>query len=135
MENEFVPHQQSLELKDLGFDKPCFGYYVKGDEYENWTFYREGGTFFASDFPEHILAPTFSQAFRFFRKKYKLDSSIGSFCLEEFTPCIKNNRSEILYPISNVLSNGKRNTWEYDTYEEAELACLIQLIKIVKDEK
>jgi hypothetical protein len=24
---EFVPYQESLELKKLGFDEPCFGYY------------------------------------------------------------------------------------------------------------
>jgi hypothetical protein len=27
MEKEFTPHQEALELKELGFDEPCFGYY------------------------------------------------------------------------------------------------------------
>lgn len=27
MKKKFVPHQQSLELKELGFDDPCVGYY------------------------------------------------------------------------------------------------------------
>jgi hypothetical protein len=27
MEKEFIPYNLALELKDLGFDEPCFGYY------------------------------------------------------------------------------------------------------------
>ena len=27
MKNEFVPYQQTTELKQLGFDKPCFAVY------------------------------------------------------------------------------------------------------------
>ncbi len=30
MEKEFVPYQPSLDLKELGFDEDCFGWY-------NWT--------------------------------------------------------------------------------------------------
>ena len=27
MENEFIPYEQALALKELGFDEPCIGYY------------------------------------------------------------------------------------------------------------
>jgi hypothetical protein len=27
MKNEFIPYEQALALKGLGFDEPCFGYY------------------------------------------------------------------------------------------------------------
>jgi hypothetical protein len=27
MKNQFIPHELSLELKKLGFDEPCLGYY------------------------------------------------------------------------------------------------------------
>jgi hypothetical protein len=30
MEKEFIPYEQALALKELGFDEPCFGYYVDG---------------------------------------------------------------------------------------------------------
>jgi hypothetical protein len=44
------------------------------------------------------------------------------------------SRNEILYPIHHkLLNDGKKNPWEFDTYEEAELACLIKLIEIVKN--
>ncbi len=28
MNKEFIPYEQALALKELGFDEPCFGYYV-----------------------------------------------------------------------------------------------------------
>ena len=31
MEKEFVTYEIALELKQLGFDEPCFGYYVDGE--------------------------------------------------------------------------------------------------------
>ena len=138
MKTEFIPYEQSLELKDLGFDKPCFGYYVKGDEYENWTFYREGGTFFASDFPEHILAPTFSQAFRWFREKYNWQHSIDptsdqhSFELG-YNYWIWNYKTGEEY--HTMPKNRPTGDWEFETYEEAELACLKKIIEILKNEQ
>jgi hypothetical protein len=27
MENEFIPYEQALALKELGFDEPCLAYY------------------------------------------------------------------------------------------------------------
>ena len=29
IENEFIPYEQALALKELGFDEPCFGIYQK----------------------------------------------------------------------------------------------------------
>jgi hypothetical protein len=31
MNKEFVPYQPSIDMKGLGFDEPCFGYYVDGE--------------------------------------------------------------------------------------------------------
>jgi hypothetical protein len=28
MNKDFVPYEQALVLKELGFDEPCFGYYI-----------------------------------------------------------------------------------------------------------
>ena len=30
MNKEFIPYEEALKLKDLGFDKCCLGYYVGG---------------------------------------------------------------------------------------------------------
>ena len=124
---DFIPYKEALALKELGFNERCFGYYDN-------TVIR--GWLFDTDLkPETLLfAPTYSQAFRFFREKYKLQPSVNSFCFEEYSFTIMDSRNKILYPIHHkLLNDGKKNPWEYETYPEAELACLRKLIEIVKN--
>jgi hypothetical protein len=117
MNKEFVTYEIDLELKELGFNEPCFGVYATKDGYVRKSAYDENGD-----------APTYSQAFRFFREKYELFHSIfyqddnsgpGSFDYE-----ILNKRGK---------SQGDDEYLEFDTYEEAELASLKKLIEIVKN--
>ena len=69
-------------------------------------------------------APTFSQAFRWFREKYGYDISI-----KKCTP------SEYKFEIEQLFVEGDNYyfiDFVFKTYEEAELACLKKLIEIVK---
>ena len=118
MIEEIVPYEEALALKELGFDKPCFGYYtgdkmhlvirplmLRTNELESYV----------------VTAITFSQAFRWFREKYQIDSWIY--------PNLNG-----LYSISIVRRGvGLGKVSEYQTYEEAELECLKKLIEIVKN--
>jgi hypothetical protein len=106
MTKEFIPYEQSLELKNLGFDEPCL---IKD---------TEQGEDFAVYYVHQNGIPTFSQAFRFFREKYPdFDFGVGK---------IYNGSNTYHYHINLI--------WEYfeGTYEEAELSCLIKLIEICK---
>jgi hypothetical protein len=107
IENEFVPYEQALALKELGFNEPCFGYYLD-NEFQFFADVRSCNT--NSEFGFYPTAPTYSQAFRFFREKYDLFISIMHY--------------ENGYSINDLR--------RFDSYEEAELACLIKLIEIVK---
>jgi hypothetical protein len=108
---DFTPHKEALALKELGFDEPCFMIYYNGtDEMRG-----EGHFLFGRD----TKAPTFSQAFRFFREKYKLDSYV-----KHEAPDV-----EAYYEI--VIGDDVFDV-QYDTHEEAELECLRKLIKIAK---
>jgi hypothetical protein len=131
MNKEFIPYEESLALKELGFDEPCFGYYT-GDKMH---LVIRPLMLRANELESYVVtAPTYSQAFRFFREKYRLQPSVNSFCFEEYSFVIMGSRNEILYPIQHkLLNDGKKNPWEFDTYEEAELACLKKLIQIVKN--
>ena len=124
MNKEFIPYEQALALKGLGFNEPCFGYYYTLNG-KDWTF-AEKSEYYRLDDEINIggkfslLAPTFSQAFRWFREKYQIDSWIY--------PNLNG-----LYSVSNVRRGvGLGKVSEYQTYEEAELACLNKLIEIVK---
>tara|TARA_R110000868_G_scaffold50875_3_gene161982 strand:- start:3913 stop:4335 length:423 start_codon:yes stop_codon:yes gene_type:complete len=138
MEKEFVPYEQALALKELGFDEPCFIYWVyDGVEITYSTSHNKSGWSIIGFKNSQMLkkaglctAPTFSQAFRWFREKYSLtwehqfdDSNISLYV------------GEMAYPDNNLdffkiieVEYGRYNK----AYEEAELACLIKLIEIVK---
>ena len=132
MEKEFVPYQQALDLKELGFDEPCFGYYV---ELKNP---QEGLLKIGLD-NDFLQAPTFSQAFRWFREKHKLNGEVTHLPNVEKYGIITSDMADIKPKDLSKNENferGKKVTNDfvkYETYEEAELACLIKLIEIIKD--
>ena len=112
MNKEFVPYEQALALKELGFDEPCFGYY-------------DGGGNLYTEMVEVLKAPLYQQAFRWFREKYQLHS----FIYEDNSW----NISGGIWDLNGYI--GSRYDWDSDafnTYEEAEQACLDKLIEIVK---
>lgn len=126
MTDLFVPYQQSLELKQLGFDEPCFAKYFQQDG--NTPFIQIGETEIeeaesaGDDVTFECNAPTFSQAFAWFREKHGLHSWITMELGYSTTFC--------------WVITGEKNSTEhkayFKTHEEAELACLIRLIEIIK---
>lgn len=130
MKKEFIPYEQALALKELGFDEECLAVYRGGSLYGSGTSvnrYYESGHWQLEKNSNYngdnwIAAPTFSQAFRWFREKYNLHSYIIDsksykwyFNIDDMT--IDDVVSEVLY---------------FKTYEEAELECLKKIIEIVK---
>ena len=113
MNKEFIPYQQALELKELGFNEPCFGKFY-------FNHLEIGGNWSNDDFKEDpdvfISAPLYQQAFRWFREKYGIHITPNKF---DTTTWI----AEWGYWESPV----------YYSYEEAELACLNKLIEITKN--
>jgi hypothetical protein len=41
MNKEFVPYEQALALKELGFDEPCFGFYTYEGKFSNELSFNE----------------------------------------------------------------------------------------------
>lgn len=120
MEKEFVPYEQALALKQLGFDLPCFGKF-----YFNQL--EIGGVWTNNDFKEDsdffISAPLYQQAFRWFREEYGYDISI-----KKCTP------SEYKFEIEQLFveNNYYFIDFPFPSYEVAELECLKKLKEIVK---
>ena len=127
MEKEFIPYEQALAFKELGFDEPCFAFYLINNRFnlfENCKWEERTNSGFIDLFEVKdscCVAPTFSQAFRWFREKYDFESWVyKSRDRAYFYSVLKDNR--YLNP-----------SYEYSTYEEAELECLKKLIEIVKN--
>jgi len=117
---DFVEYQEALELKQLGFNEPCLAFY--NSKFLNSTQY-DFDNCSMKDIGQCLLAPTYSQAFRWFREKY----GIGSWIHHYFDM----DKGTFIY--SYVLTLPHRGEeYVYDTHEEGELACLKKLIEIVK---
>jgi hypothetical protein len=132
MNKEFIPYKLALELKQLGFDEPCFGYYYTLNG-KDWKFaddkqYDSLDEFYNIGSMFTISAPLYQQAFRFFHNKYRLH--IG------FSKRIsRNNEDYWASDIHFIDTHIPQHTVFADTYEDAELACLEKLIEIVKENK
>lgn len=137
MESLFVPYEIALALKELGFDEPCFARYYNSEPY-NIQFFQPN---YAKNFNEKQLlhnkeivlyysAPTFSQAFRFFREKYNLFYGISVFNAKFV------EESGLCHPFMAAICNKSESLFYegYEIYEEAELECLKKLIEIVKND-
>jgi hypothetical protein len=70
----------------------------------------------------YIYAPTFSQAFRWFREKYNIKGHIEAVEYLDGTP------DTYHWSIFNKCNSG----YDQLTYEEAELECLRKLIEVTK---
>jgi hypothetical protein len=115
---DFTLYPEALELKQLGFDEPCFAFYDESLYFPNNE--NQYGTFCNQKLDaSSCSAPTYSQAFRWFRDKYDLCIVIKP---------IDDKKLDLGY---NLLKNGLIMN-AHLTYEGAELACLRNLIKIVK---
>lgn len=121
-EKEFVPYEEALTLKELGFDEPCF------DNYNAHGFLWQMRMDKQLKIKGACLAPTFSQVFRWFRENYKLHSYVD----------IQNVKLdwydyEILEVKNGEYNNDLHIDMNFKSHEEAELACLRKLIEIVKN--
>ena len=126
MIKEFVPYEQALELKELGFDEHCFAHFVKhyneikcilnSDDFDEWWSNNSDNL--------EVKAPLYQQAFRWVREKYGYDVSI-----------IRRTINAYKFEINLLFVEDIDYhfiDFSFNTYEEAELECLKKLIEVVK---
>jgi hypothetical protein len=123
MKQEFVTHEQALALKKIGFNMPVNWFVSVDDVDEIW----EGGEYNWNGYTEdkNISLPLKQQVFRWFRNKYRLTGliEIGT---QEYTYQIYDKQGMKELGLDPIKYNG--------SYEEAELACINNLIQIISDD-
>jgi hypothetical protein len=145
LEKEFIPYQEAFELKQLGFNEPCFAFYQTECNEDSPIMVDDDKQYLISGFRtcrnsemanHYISAPTYSQVFRWFREKCGLYSRtyiikpfqddekeypeevwIGQICQSDLKQCVNTD-------------NGLAINHFY-TCEEAEIACLKAMINRV----
>lgn len=135
IEELFIPYKLALEVKKLKFDEPCLAsFLIFGKENPTCVFSGCGAINFELDglpcneefeTEYQVAAPTWDQIFSWFRIKYGIKSWIK----------YDDTYSEKYYSISisSPIPFISKGCITYNTYKEAQIACLEQLIKIVKE--
>jgi len=142
-DKEFIPYEEALALKELGFDEECLTIYYKDDNPKKLLFSIAEKYSSNPEVAKHqsrdairdinfdkgwaIKVPLYQQAFRWFREVYNLSSFLDlmnpGYPNGDWDWTIRHKEYENCYASST------------STYEKAELACLRKLIEIVKSNK
>lgn len=116
IEKEFIPYEQALALKKLGFNEECFAFY--GQMGANPSYLTMVG--FEQRYTRKTLkAPLYQQTFRWFREKHNLLSYVDRVYEKGFY-------------VYGYFIDKNNQEFGFKTYEEAELKRLKKLIKLVK---
>lgn len=121
----FIPFELAIKLKDLDFDEPCFGFYhvkITGpNKKENYLNITTVNT--QKDFGyQTCSAPTYQQTFKWFRDKHHLfgyPEDIFAYGTLTFSYKINGEKAAYFECMES-----------FDSYEDAQLACLEKLIEI-----
>ena len=131
MTKEFIPYQQGLQLKELGFDEPCWAWWHIEDCDIRFCYSDQRSPIINSRETEIVGLPLYQQAFRWFREKCDLyvdlfvdDDKTFGFMISYFL-----DKDYFYERVDKPIQR------KYTTYEEAEQACLEQLIQIVNDQR
>ena len=152
MTKEFLPYDRALKLKQLGFEDECMAYYemslTEVEHEEDGTSgpfgWKKGEVSFEKRFFVNNLkgvdhsnenwiefaAPLFQQAFRWFRNEHGVSIYISP--LEDGSAFYHMVYTNINVPYSNRICSLPS---KWNTYEEAELACLDKMIQIVESKQ
>lgn len=131
MKEQFVPYEQALKLKELGFDEECLAGYIRLKGSNSWelAFYKDRIINFNKTSNLYVSAPLWQQTFDWFRDVMLLDNFIipywfidGEYKVKKYTYSIEpSNRFDEYFDCDSD---------QYDTYEEARLECLKRLIEL-----
>ena len=130
MNKEFVPYELAVKLKELGFDEPCGNIYDNKKELRRslleYPIINSKNGFHESS--GIITAPLYQQAFRWFRDNFGLSGWVD----ESFTTNNRQGVVSVKSPKGLEYIQSPKSTMFFETYEEAELACLNKLIEIAE---
>lgn len=129
MEEQFLPYEEALALKELGFKEECICGYNSFRLLRHKISSSIDGDFVKWDnkYDKDLKAPLWQQAFDWFRNEHNLPSLI-----EPVIQFKSDWEEELTYNYNIYTFEGKIDI-NVGSYEEAKLDCLRKLIEIVKN--
>lgn len=129
MEKYFANYDQSIAMKELGFDEPCMGVYYGDVEDIQFTLnVRETQYYAQKGYKNGVLAPLKTQVFEWFRETHGL----------WFRPDYYDESKEYDFQ-GSIHKLGRYNSLvtldNHKTVNDLESSCIDKLIEIVKDGK
>lgn len=125
MEEQFVPYEQALALKELGFDEPCIAHFRGRDTEPTPQFSVDFKTEKNSDFGDGdywFARPLWQQAFEWFRKQYGLHGT--------YTPLA----FEVLERDNDFVEWGcVFEGYPEDNFESARINCFNKIVEMIKE--
>jgi hypothetical protein len=127
MENQFVPYEFAVKLKELGFDEECLAVYKRdGSElatldYIDYENLKGCSNSCLVGYWYNVSAPLWQQAFDWFREKHERHIE---------TMKDKGGRYYIFDGDNYIREKGR--IMFFNTYEQARYACLEKLIELSK---
>ena len=130
MEKEFVTYEQALSLKELEYYKNTLRVYSI-----RWKKLMDEEYAVRYDV-DYAKAPLKQQVFKFFRDEYGYDVDYIRMPKDEVFPITKDSEIKWTVIIYRVYTNDFIDVETYfNTYEEAENACIDKLLTIAKQQK
>jgi hypothetical protein len=132
MNENFVPQDIAKALKDLGFNEPCLAWWFE----EGTVSVPTEGRSFWSDWnvnPKRISAPLIQQAFAWLRKKYQFMHAIEDIEVSASNTVGYRFRFVAWKLMNNEFVIVDKSLLGYLTYEQAELECIKEIIKYLKE--
>jgi hypothetical protein len=95
MEDNFVPYEIALSLKEIGFNEGCLTYYFIGGKMSNYfkKVHINSGLIQQKPYNFHCTSPLYQQAFNYILKSYLNNYSIEIFSDDRIRIFDNNNSS------------------------------------------
>lgn len=118
MNEDFVPYELAVKLKEKGFDEPCYGYYYCNGGNDSFEVCGNGDRdFLNSKNLYRVAAPTISQVLKWLREEKKIHIAVDIMKAYPAANIIKWGYNVVLIDKYEVY----HHDWNSDSYEQATL--------------
>lgn len=125
MEKHFANYEQSLALKELGFNERVSRYF---EDCKSKLHPDISGWDFNTSFTNCVSQPLKSQVFEWVRKEHKIEATVACFYSKRLGILYEKRQYHCYIVRDGITTKGPK----FKTYEEAESACIDKLIELLK---